>query len=74
MINKGNNNNPGGIDLDWDPRYEIWEFEKVTEQWVVVDRMMQPRYQHAITLVSDAAQYCSSTQRISLGTLLMFLE
>ena len=59
----------------WDPLYEVLEFDTVTGQWGLVDRLMQPRYQHAVTVVPDGEQFCaSSPQSISLGTLLMFLD
>ena len=81
----------GGMDPEYNPRYEIFEFDTVTGQWMLVylwnisiqitskyfskvDHLMQPRYQHTLSVVDDGAHYCDNTQRISLGTLLKFLE
>ena len=63
------------MDPDYDPHYEIFEFDTVTGQWVVVDRMMQPRMQHAISVVPNGEQFCTTApQYISLGNLLMFMD
>lgn len=62
------------MDPAYNPLYEIFEFDTVRGQWALVDRLMQPRYQHTVTVVNDGAQYCTSTQHISLGTLRMFLD
>ena len=42
--------------LEWDPN---------TLQWVVLDKMIQPRYHHAISVVSDAEQLCKIEVRIN---------
>ena len=62
------------MDPAYNPMYEILEFDTVTAQWKLVDHLMQPRYQHSLSVVSDAAQYCSAVQPISHGTFLMFME
>ena len=60
---------------DYNPLYEVWEFDTVTGQWGLVDRMMQPRYQHTVTVVPDGEQFCTHTpQYLSLGTLLQFMD
>ena len=59
----------------YSPLYDVLEFDTVTGQWGLVDRLMQPRYQHTLSVVSDGEQYCTDTpQYLSLGTLLMFMD
>ena len=59
---------------EYNPLYEVFEFDTVTGEWAVVDRLIQPRYQHQVTVVPDGEQFCTDTQDMSLGTLLMFLK
>ena len=40
---------------------EILEFDTITEEWKLVDRMIQGRYKHAASVIkySDVAQFCN---------------
>ena len=47
---------------------DILEWDPDTLQWRVLDKMIQPRYHHAISVVSDAEQLCR------METFLIFLN
>ena len=47
---------------------DILEWDPDTLQWVVLGRMTQPRYQHAMSVVSEAEKLCK------METFLIFLN
>jgi len=51
----------GGINEDYSYSDEILEFDPLTGQWKLVDRMIQARAAHAVSVVdhSEVAQFCN---------------
>ena len=64
----------GGYNIHHETSEDILEWDPATLQWTPLDKMIHPRFHHAVSVVSDAEHLCSKTEdKISLDTLLMFL-